>query len=301
MTYWAVPLVITLAAISVAYPLLRKALFTQALVIANFVVFLALYLAIMFQPDFFSKATLQIQLYTELAFNPSHIELASTSTLLTSLYVHGSALHLFGNMLILYLIGVPLEERIKIDRTMTIYFAAGLAGSAAFYATHQNSFVFVVGASGAISGLMGGLLILYPKLEIPMFLGPLFLHRVPVWIAVGLAFAFETLLTFSGQSDGIAHEAHVAGMITGIFLAPALVRREVPRISALSRAIDLSSLATTPQLRAIYKTYSSENVPEVRQAWLEHFVKKARCPKCGGPLQLDSGSIKSECGWRSNT
>ncbi len=129
-----------------------------------------------------------------------------------------------------------------------------------------------------------------------MVLGFFILPRVPVYLAVGVIFVWQFVLLFLG-APGIAVEAHLAGIGAGILVAPLLRRRE-PRIERLP-TVNLDGLATTRELKKLLESIRAETVSEVREVWIEHFLQKARCPVCGGPVEMSGRKVTSDCGWQS--
>ena len=98
----------------------------------------------------------------------------------------------------------------------------------------------------------------------------------------------------------VAWIAHVIAMIFGIFAAPLVMRIPVGRQRPLRKmSFDAwRALATTPELRSILEEAQRADLPEIRDAWLEKFVKAMRCPQCGGPVKRSFGRLTSPCGWR---
>ena len=211
--------------------------------------------------------------------------------------MHSTPLHILGNMLILYLLGLPLEERIGTRNFTIIYFSTGIVATVSFFLFHMDSYSLLLGASGAIYGIGGAFLILYPRDRVPMMLGPIFTTRAPIWITVGAMFAMETILVFMVFDDGIAHLAHVTGAITGIFLAPLIVKKTVDTKEESKIDLDaLRSLAMNDTQREIVEKIANETEKDVRDAWLQYFFEhEARCPKCKRHVKMAS-VIKCECG-----
>jgi DNA-directed RNA polymerase subunit RPC12/RpoP len=147
---------------------------------------------------------------------------------------------------------------------------------------------------------MGAMLFLYPRDEIPMFIGPLFLPRVSVILSVGSWFAIQVVMVFLGGSGsfaggGTAYGAHIGGFVAGLFLA-AIVPKAAASIKVKADAAELSVLATTPKLQQDLEHIQGEEEPAVRKAWLEHFAKEAKCPQCGSKLKVSGNAIKcTEC------
>src|SRR5436309_2649021 len=97
---------------------------------------------------------------------------------------------------------------------------------------------------------------------------------------------------------GIAWEAHVGALIFGFATAPFFMR--LPLRGGRGRLIPLKAihdLATTPELQRILTEAERADLPETREAWIESFVRAARCPRCAGPLRRRFGRIVSDCGW----
>jgi len=131
---------------------------------------------------------------------------------LTSLFLHASASHLFFNMLGLYFFGKVLEEELKPKMFLLVYFLSGIAGSLAYGITSANP---VVGASGCIFGLMGYAMLTRPKKMIKFYVFPLPLGVIAIMYAV-----IETMLVYFGEAvSGVAHIAHIAGMVVGVLFS----------------------------------------------------------------------------------
>ncbi|NOX71917.1 MAG: rhomboid family intramembrane serine protease [Candidatus Micrarchaeota archaeon] len=131
--------------------------------------------------------------------------------LFTSIFLHAGASHIFFNMIGLYYFGNIVEENVSGKAFLLVYFLSGLAGNIAFGLTSAS---VVVGASGCVFGLMGAAMLLDPKRSVRVFAFPL-----PVGIVAILYAIAETMLLYSVSSDGIAHIAHVVGLLTGGFIA----------------------------------------------------------------------------------
>jgi len=154
-------------------------------------------------------------------------------TLVTALFVHGSISHLVGNMLYLFIFGPAVEERSGAMRYLWFYLASGLASGAATVAMAPASRVPVIGASGAIAGVLGAYFVLYPRGRILALFPPFFLFELPA--VVYLIFWFAVQLYWgivSGAAGilvgGVAWWAHVGGFLFGVAAGP-LVVREPPR------------------------------------------------------------------------
>jgi rhomboid family protein len=152
--------------------------------------------------------------------------------ILTSMFLHGSWMHLLGNMWFLWLFGNNIEDAMTRPRFVVFYLTCGLAAAFAQAAMNPTSVVPMVGASGAISGVMGAYLILYPRVRVWAIL-PLgfILTRIslPAW-GMLLYWAFLQLLsgvtTVEREGGGVAFWAHIGGFVAGIVLIMPLVRQD---------------------------------------------------------------------------
>ena len=138
--------------------------------------------------------------------------------ILYSMFLHGSLLHIGGNMLFLWIFGNNIEDRAGPLKYLLFYLAAGLVATATFVAIQPNSTVPMIGASGAIAGVMGAYLVLFPNVRIRslLILGFFVLFRdIPAkWL---LLFWFA-LQFFTSPSSGVAWTAHVGGFVFGVLV-----------------------------------------------------------------------------------
>jgi membrane associated rhomboid family serine protease len=224
-------------------------------------------------------------------------------TFITYMFVHANFAHVIGNVLFLFLIGVQLEYRVGKNRTALLFFVTGIGAMITQgLMLGLNSHVLMVGASGAVAGLIGAMLWLYPRDKIPMFIGPILLPNVPVILGAGVFLVTQLVLDLAastgGASGGVAYAAHLGGFVVGMALA-AVLPKPAPRVEDLADYSTLEPLATTKVLKDDLERIKNENEPAVRKVWLEHFVKNAKCPQCGGRLELKGGKVHSECGYEA--
>jgi membrane associated rhomboid family serine protease len=146
-------------------------------------------------------------------------------TLITSMFVHGGLAHIAGNMLFLFIFGDNIERRFGSVTFVLFYVACGLAASAAHLATNADSPTPTVGASGAISGVMGAYILLYPLNRVRVLVGYWWVIPVPAFIFLGIWFLTQlmygtmALNVETAQSAGVAFWAHVGGFAAGVVLA----------------------------------------------------------------------------------
>src|ERR1044071_93924 len=150
-------------------------------------------------------------------------------TLITSMFMHGGIAHIFGNMLFLFIFGDNIEDRLGHIRYLIYYLVCGIiAGLSHVFATaalaSEASSLLVpsLGASGAISGVLGGYILLYPTNRVVVLLG-WFATPMPAFLAIGLWFVFQLIsglgmLGSGSQAGGVAYAAHIGGFIAGLAL-----------------------------------------------------------------------------------
>lgn len=143
-------------------------------------------------------------------------------TLFTSMFLHGDLLHLGSNMLYLYVFGDNIEDALGHVRYVGFYLLSGLAASLAHLMTSSGSSVPAIGASGAISGVLGAYLVLYPKARIVTLVFYVFV-RIPAIFFLGFWFILQlssgTMALAGGVSSGVAYWAHIGGFVAGTLVA----------------------------------------------------------------------------------
>ena len=150
-------------------------------------------------------------------------------TLIFSMFMHGGIAHIAGNMLFLWIFGDNVEHRLGHFRYLIFYLLTGVIASlahvaiTAMFATDADSLLIPsLGASGAISGVLGGYLVLYPRRRVTVIMFR-FLTDVPAYVAIGIWFAFQLIsglgiLGGGSQQGGVAYAAHVGGFVAGLVL-----------------------------------------------------------------------------------
>ena len=269
---------------------------SQSLVFINFAVFAAWWIMLLLQTD------IAIEALIELGFQPVFLQSLGFEllTLISSMFMHGSPMHLLMNMIILILLGVPFEDRIGSRSFLRIYLISGffgslLTGSISLWNGDEVDTIHI-GASGAVFGIMGAFVLLYPRLEIPMLLGPIFMHRVPVFLSTLVFVAMETLYVALGTSDGIGHGTHMASFIAGVFLAPYYSNKTDDNESSID--FDTSQLSKVFEKTRIgsheLKMIEESDEPELVSAWVEKFWEIQKCPDCNTSLTPEAECL--DCG-----
>jgi membrane associated rhomboid family serine protease len=145
------------------------------------------------------------------------------ATLLTSIFLHGGWFHLAGNMVFLWIFGNNVEDALGRGRFLVLYLGCGVAAALSQALSNPDDHVPMIGASGAIAGVLGAYLLLYPWSTVHVFVWIVIFFRivtVPAWILLGLWFAMQVVsgLTRPASSPGVAFWAHVGGFVSGLIL-----------------------------------------------------------------------------------
>lgn len=155
--------------------------------------------------------------------------------LVTSQFLHGDILHLVFNMLFLWVFGNNIEDRLGRLRFLPFYLLCGALAGLAQAIADPDSAIPLIGASGAIAGLLGAYLVLFPKVRIWTVVLPLFFlpFRIPAWIWLGIYFALQFLYLGDASTSGgggVAYLAHIGGFVAGAALVKVfLLGRAAPR------------------------------------------------------------------------
>lgn len=190
---------------------------TYGLIIANAAIFLS-YLPLFADPDrlfFFFQTWGLVPAELSAGLNPG--------ALFSSMFLHGGWMHILGNMLFLWIFGDNMEEAFGHVGFLLFYLASGVAAGLAQVAVDPGSAVPVVGASGAIAGVMGGYLLLFPRARIDILLFFVIIIRIipiPAWVMLGLWFGFQVISGVADQAGGggVAYWAHSGGFVAGFLL-----------------------------------------------------------------------------------
>ena len=167
---------------------------------------------------------------------PPTIPLPFWSTLLTSMFLHGGWMHLGGNMLYLWIFGDNLEKVMGAVRFAIFYLACGLAASFAHIVFGPGSNVPAVGASGAISGVLGGYLVLFPRNQVRVLTRGGIAHVPAIvvlgfWIVIQLLNGVGSMATTSETGGGVAYMAHIGGFAAGLVLVKLMASRQRPALA----------------------------------------------------------------------
>ena len=152
------------------------------------------------------------------------VAIPATFSILTSMFLHGGFLHLIGNMLYLWIFGNNIEDAMSHGRFTVFYLLTGIAASMAHFLTNMASPIPTIGASGAISGILGAYILLYPRARVLVLIPLGYFARImyiPAGFVLGFYFViqlFQGTLSLGQAGGGVAWFAHIGGFIAGLFL-----------------------------------------------------------------------------------
>ncbi len=191
-------------------------------------------------------------LFGELALPPVIVMVPAELSIITSMFLHGGWLHLAGNMLYLWIFGNNIEDAMGHARFVVFYLLCGIAAALAQAVEDPGSVVPMVGASGAIGGILGGYLLLYPRARVLVLIPLGFfsqLIRIPALWVLGFWFVLQFIQSAlsSGQVGGVAYWAHIGGFIAGMVLIIPFRNKAFPLLAGLRRGTSHST--GTPKTR----------------------------------------------------
>ena len=198
---------------------------TYALIAVNALIFLSYF-------QMFSNPRAINALFMDYAMFPAAISQGQMyETILTSMFLHGGWMHLLGNMLFLWIYGDNMEDELGHIPFLAFYLVTGALAAIVHVMSAPGSVVPTVGASGAIAGVMGGYLLMYPKARVDILLFLVVFIRIfpiPAWIVLALWFVMQFFGGIGADPDagGVAYWAHAGGFVAGIVLTiPVWLRR----------------------------------------------------------------------------
>ena len=257
-----------------------------------------------------------------LSGEPSHFH-----RMFTSAWLHADFIHVLGNILVIALAGVPLEQRLGAKRWVAVYFIGFIGGNVAWVLSHPDSFSPAIGASGAAFGILGAYMACWPedKIDFPL----LFLIRAwPVWLIAFIRLGIEILYMYTNQSgtageNNIAHMAHVGGFFLAYLVARPIAKGAPSPIGDIGTSGKSSSLLDDIRKQATARMGDLHDDPwsssgkslegraariltrlraegdelETRRAWLEELAENTICPICGGEIVTieDRGVCRLNC------
>jgi membrane associated rhomboid family serine protease len=143
---------------------------------------------------------------------------------LSAMFLHANWLHILFNMVFLFIFGAATEDRLGRWRYLLFYLVCGYVAAYGFALTYPDSVTPMIGASGAIAGVLGSHLIMYPRSRVITLVGSLIPFRLPAWVVLGQFFVLQWLSLHAQDQSGTAYVAHIYGFIAGMIVG-LLVRR----------------------------------------------------------------------------
>jgi hypothetical protein len=237
--------------------------------------------------------------------------------MLSAAWLHADWIHVLSNILVIALVGIPLEQRLGGRRWLAVYFLGFIGGNLAWVLSHPDSLNPAIGASGAAFGLLGAYMACWPedKVEFPLLF---FIRAWPVWLIVFVRLGLEVWQMYSlqsgtaGESD-VAHMAHVGGFFLAYVLARPIAKGAPSSLDSidgdatqsqrtqalLSKAKQsMGGLDDDPWFaadkplegeaaRILLRLREEGDELETRRAWLEELSEHTICPVCDGEMKTE--------------
>ena len=235
------------------------------------------------------------ELYIRVLMIPVLVEEGYFHTLITSGFLHSwsDPLHVLGNIIIIALVGIPLEERLGRGRWLISYTIGLLGGSIAWTLANSGSYTPALGASGAAFGILGAYMCGWPDDEVyfPLIL----IRKWPVQFIALFYFGFEIFNAWRvyglSEVSHVAHIAHFGGFILAYATLPIL--KKGIEWEGEAELVELKEDHPFEGVDELVKRLLAEgDEKETRQAWLEEIAERAKCPVCDGDLHLKKMRIR---------
>lgn len=219
------------------------------------------------QEAVYALGTIPAMVFGERTLSPELSWIPAEMTLLTSMFLHGGWMHLIGNMLYLWILGDNVEDCMGHVRFLIFYLVCGLAAVMTHMLIDTGSTVPLVGASGAISGVMGAYLLLHPTARINVLIWILiFVRVVPVPAGIALAawigLQFVNAAGTPSSGGGVAFWAHIGGAVAGMVLVPFFKRKDVSLLAGIGGRPVPATATDSPIIRL-----RRSETPPVRRPW----------------------------------
>ncbi len=179
----------------------------------------------------FQYGAIPALLFGQASLPENAVAIPASATLITSMFLHGGLMHLLGNMLYLWVFGNNIEDVMGHAKFLLFYVVCGILAALSHAATDPSSTVPMVGASGAISGVLGAYALLFPRAHVLVLMPGLGMTKVAAGIVLGMWFVLQLLsggMSVGSQGGGVAFFAHIGGFVAGMALIGVFKRRDVP-------------------------------------------------------------------------
>jgi len=196
---------------------------TRILILINIIVFVPLFYSMLFPEDETTLLFVRSLLYNFTMVPADIAQARNLHTLFTSIFLHANIFHIGGNMLFLYIFGDNVEDAFGHFRYLLFYFICGLVADIAHILSLTTPGEFAIptlGASGAISGILGAYIVMYPRARILTLILFRFVYliRVPAAVFLGFWFLLQMVYASLNLGGGVAYWAHIGGFLAGIVL-----------------------------------------------------------------------------------
>ncbi len=281
--------------LSMVIPFTRKISFVHSVAIANFIIF---FITTFTSPNYMPYGS---SVFDDLVFDPAYLQKPEMLyTLITSMFIHYDIMHLLGNMIALFFIGMPFEHRIGAKKIFTIYIFGGIFATLFFSAANFHS-MLLMGASGAIFSLLGGFAAAFPrdKIVVPIPF-PIIIFTEMRVVTAAIIFGLLQIgfsLVSRYYESNVAYLAHLGGLVGGVAIAKLIVRER----KVVKKEIDyeaIGKLIKNEKQREIFARVKEAREVEIKEAWLSYLIKELRCPYCNGRIELKDGKpYCRKCGY----
>ena len=186
----------------------------------------------------FQYGAIPALLFGQAGLPETDVAIPAYATLITSMFLHGGWMHLIGNMLYLWVFGNNIEDVMGHTKYALFYLTCGILAALSHAVTDPSSTVPMVGASGAISGVLGAYVLLFPRAQVLVLIPGLGLTKVAAGIVLGMWFVMQLFsggISFGSKGGGVAFFAHIGGFLAGMALIGLFKRPNVSFFGASNR------------------------------------------------------------------
>jgi len=217
---------------------------TPVVTIASIAVCILVFLyqaSLPFDPDntfVFQYGAIPALLFGQADLPETVVLIPAYATLITSMFLHGGWMHLIGNMLYLWVFGNNIEDVMGHAKYVVFYLTCGILAALSHALTDPSSPIPMVGASGAISGVLGAYVLLFPRARVLVLMPGLGATKVAAGVVLGMWFVMQLLsggMSIGSQGGGVAFFAHIGGFLAGMALIGLFKRRDVPFLAPSHR------------------------------------------------------------------
>ena len=194
----------------------------------------------------FTYGAIPAAVFGNAVLSPEISELPAYGTLISSMFLHGGFMHFIGNMLFLWVLGDNVEDNMGHRRYLSFYLICGILAALMHAISDPMSKAPMIGASGAISGVIGAYLILHPRAPIKVLVW-FFIFWLPAWVVLGFWITYQFLCIAMAAGGGVAWWAHIGGFMFGAILIVFMRRKDTPLLDRNYVRVNHRLLTTRPR------------------------------------------------------